>query len=386
MLAAISEKRYELNCYHGPTYKGVVLHDIWEQVIEPGWTIGFDKVDRPEDPVPEKPTHYDNGVKYSVNFYQKDRHGNTNFLFVASFDEPTEFELDEDRRGDLPVIEERKKLECSSESRPVKPKEGSKSKLKRRPDENVTQMVLHVHSHYLLNVLRSVIQYSTNDDDYFNGVFHYPYKDIFRHRDEIQKYKTENEGTRAKHSADYNAECDKHIDTLLKYLDAQPMIRLPQLKLQWNKTKPMTTFAGVWLLLKPCTDVYVQEDGKLNAFVIDKVNGGVEYAVEVGGTTKISTYRVQAWNLNFDGKIISRRSRWFLVPYFDGEREITSLPLFPVQYHDYSNESATRDRLIGRGKKYFNYCKRPTFLEYTGSGLKAGWKSVSPSTDGLSEC
>jgi hypothetical protein len=62
------------------------------------------------------------------------------------------------------------------------------------------------------------------------------------------------------------------------------------------------------------------------------------------------------------------------------------LPLFPVQYHDNSNESATRDRLIGRGKKYFNYCKRPTFLEYTGSGLKAGWKSVSPSTDGLSEC
>ena len=139
----------------------------------------------------------------------------------------------------------------------------------------------------------------------------------------------------------------------------------------------MTNFAGVAFLLKPCTDVYVYEDGKLNAFVVDRIMGGVTYPIESTQATKISTYRVRIWNLHFDGKRVYRRSKWVLIPFFDGEREIISLPVHPAQYRDQIDSFATRKHLIERGKKYFSYCKHPTFLEYTGSGLREGWKSVS---------
>lgn len=350
---------------------------MYDKVVSPGWCLNIEILDNVDaSSPPEKPTSYDSKVKYTIECFLKNAQGGKDYIWTASANNPTTFEYDMDTRGDLPVIEEKKILDISITSRLKQPITGFQGRLKRPQHDIVTGALLTIHSHYLLNVLKSIVQYATGDDDYVNGDFFFPYTDLFRHRVEIEDYKTSHR-TRTQHSDEYNGQCDKHIDILLQYLDSQPAIRYLDHKMLWSRPKPMTTFAGLWLLLKPCTDVYVQEHEKLNAFVIDKAAGGVVYPIEPTAAIKATAYSVRVWNLNFDGKVIYRKSRWILVPYFDGEREITSLPLFPVQYQDTTDASATRNSPIERGKKYFSYCKSPTFLEYSGAGLKDGWLKVS---------
>ncbi|KAL5377045.1 hypothetical protein DPSP01_010010 [Paraphaeosphaeria sporulosa] len=375
-LLAISQHNYIITFSGEGRLMGKALHEVYDKVVSPGWYLDIEILDDSDAPPPEEPTSYDSKVKYSIDCFRKNAQGSNDYMWTVSASNPTTFEYDMDTRGDLPVIEEKKILDISITSRMRKPDTGFKGRLRRPQHDLVSGALLTVHSHYLLNVLKSIIQYATGVDDYTNGDFFFPYKDLFRHRAEIEDYKTFHKA-RSQHSAEYNEQCDKHIDILLQYLDSHPTIRYPEHKMIWNRPKPMTTFAGLWLLLKPCTDVYVQDNEKLNAFVIDKVSGGVSYPVEPSAALRATEYSVRVWNLHFDGKIIYRRSQWILVPYFDGERDITSLPLFPVQYQDTADASATRDSLIERGKKYFSYCKSPTFLEYSGAGLKDGWLKVS---------
>lgn len=351
---------------------------MYEKIITPGWTVAIDILDDTSaEAAPEELTTYDSRIKYTLDCFRKNINGGpADFMWSITSSEPTNFEYDSDKRGDLPIIEEKKQIECSTTSRMRRPKDGFKGTIKRPQHDIITGTILHVHSHYLLNVLRATIQYTTDLDDYNNGVFNYPYMDLYRHREEIEAYKKSDDRIRAKHSLEYNEQCDSHIDILLQYLDSLPVMRYAQHRLLWSKPKAMTTFAGVALLLKPCTDVYVHEDGKLNAFVVDRLRGGVRYPIEPGASAKVSTYRVVMWNLHFDGKAIYRRSKTVLIPYFDGEREIASLTAFPAEYRDRVDSFATREKLVERGKKYFSYCKRPTFLEYTGPGLKEGWKTV----------
>lgn len=65
------------------------------------------------------------------------------------------------------------------------------------------------------------------------------------------------------------------------------------------------------------------------------------------------------------------------VTVFDNERELVRLPVFPVKFIDESDGNCQKHRLIDRGKRYFEYSKQPSFLQYSGKGVKRGAKSVS---------
>ena len=139
---------------------------------------------------------------------------------------------------------------------------------------------------------------------------------------------------------------------------------------------PVVAFATYWLLLKPGTDVYVREDdGSLNAYVVHSVTGGIS---ERDGkkVQASSNYNVCVWNLAFDGTHISPRLRDVEVSVFDNLREVTSLPVIPVRFIDDSDEGVLKEKLVNRGRKYFDFSKRPSFLQYTGQGLKKGAKKV----------
>jgi hypothetical protein len=44
MLSAIEAKRYEVTCFKGTEYKGVVLRDVWDKVVSPGLAFMFNEV------------------------------------------------------------------------------------------------------------------------------------------------------------------------------------------------------------------------------------------------------------------------------------------------------------------------------------------------------
>jgi hypothetical protein len=165
----------------------------------------------------------------------------------------------------------------------------------------------------------------------------------------------------------------KHVSLLLDYLDSRYGAALTQEQARWEKS--MCTFEWVWLLFRPGTIVYAWDriHGVLAAYIIhshdkdETVKTDEEIRPNSMGNDKTDftprqkILQINMWYLDFDGECISRCRRQISVEPFDGEKEINSLPVFPVQYwrdSDDTTKKPLRDRMIERGKVFFNVTKR----------------------------
>ena len=330
----------------------------------------------------ENVTLYKKKIKYTISYYRR-TWTDVDFLDSKTYDDPVVLERGQKNLREVPVLEEKRRVTfpVKSDSRD----DDNKIKRKQKLDQGdaVGTPTLHIRSPFLLNALRSIIKYTSKapsgdeTEELRGGEFQYPYADLFYHKQELRDYKDQVTGVRAVHTPEYNAVCDSHIDVLLEYLDQEPAVQLQSLEAKWSKKVPTTTFAGLWLLLKPGSDVYVREDGQLNAYVVDGVKGGPDYELQSRSIFKAQNYFIRVWNLCHFGKNLSRASKTVEVPVFDNEKDIISLPLFPTRFQDEIDHGNQRKQLFERGKKVVRYSERPAFLEYTGYGLKPGWKEVS---------
>ncbi|KAI0544995.1 hypothetical protein F4679DRAFT_562689 [Xylaria curta] len=75
---------------------------------------------------------------------------------------------------------------------------------------------------------------------------------------------------------------------------------------------------------------------------------------------------VHCIHLDFDGKVMGPISHLFVIQRYDGEREVTSLPVFPLRH---AKENGLRERLIERGKMFFKVIS-VKHMHYTGLTLK----------------
>ncbi|KAL9080406.1 MAG: hypothetical protein Q9157_000791 [Trypethelium eluteriae] len=406
---------------------GSLIHSsAWNELVEPGWEITFqfcsetqpfeaeklkgvtdnEKDDSVKNADKElKETIYEDKVSYMLRFVISDLFG----PFQYHFDYEQEFETKpllqkkDTRPKRLPVIQEIIKI--------VHPENAPRRRLRRRnsddstsetlngkakdesdedgkvdptalgPQDRVLTRHLIINSPLLLNALRAVVCYTsheadeTNDVDESNsdifekGEFQYPYRDLYLHKDDLRRYQKQHP-SRERHSEEYNNACDRHINALVDYLYLQDEIRLKQAEERWEKTVPTTTFGSLWLLMKPGTDVYVKEYGLHNAYVIELTRE------QFSKKHQTRCYAIEVWNLVFNGRAISRQTKTILIPVFDGEREITSLPLYPERFHPKRSEDqqSLRQELVERGKKYVSLARGPSYMAYSGQGLQSGTK------------
>jgi hypothetical protein len=328
-------------------------------------------------------TVYQKTVKYRIDFFLRNVDtyypNRTQFLESKIHDDPVFMEKSASREKTVPVIEEVNTIEFGSAKNTWRKDFVPYDGLILDADDVVKPKTLHVRSSLLLNALRSVVKYSSHpptggeEDCFTSGVFPFPFKELYHHREELLRFKKETSGARSNHTPEYNIVCDEHIDILINYLDNEPYVQINTVKERWAQKVPTTTFASLWLLLKPGCDVYVQEYGQLNAYVVDAVHGGIDRS---GSSYIAGKHTIRVWNLVHNGKTIVRRSKTIVVPAFDGELDITSLPLFPTSFHDKLDGGALRNALVERGNKFLRIARSPTFLEYTGPGLCQGWKKV----------
>jgi hypothetical protein len=397
----IDEGKYELFTEDGAK----VFRHHWDMLVEPEWKVTIrlesqkhsdsdsssdsdDDSDADKDESKKKKekfeTVYAAKVNYTIDYYYRPSWGgDREFLYSTSYDDPVVLKRSGSKARELSVLEEKKSVTFRKGSSRRREKRTSTCRPKLDTGDVVGKTSLYIHSPFLLNALRSIIKYSSKapsgdvTDELKDGVFLHPYADLFYHKQELSDYKKETTGPRANHTPEYNAECDRHIDLLLEYLDQESSVQLKSLEAKWAKKVPTTTFAGFWLLMKPGSDVYVEEDGRLNAYVVDSVSGGIDNLSQGQWSISAQSYSVHVWNLKYDGKFIKRMSKFIYVPVFDNERDIMSLPLFPTRFQDKIDGGARRKQLIERGEKVFRFTKGPAYLEYTGLGLKPGWKKVS---------
>ncbi|KAL9107257.1 MAG: hypothetical protein Q9227_007798 [Pyrenula ochraceoflavens] len=243
-----------------------------------------------------------------------------------------------------------------------------------RPEDQIHPDYVQVQSPFLLNSLRAVIQYTSiglkdTNSSLEKGHFGPPYKDLYFHLSDLRDYQ-KREDVRRRHGEDYNDQLAKHLDALEKYLYSRETLQLAQHEARWKMEqlgKPKTTFSGLWLLYKPGTDVYVYTEGSYNAYVIESA------ASEDGKDpmTSASPYVINAWNLCFDGRLLSRKIATFKINPFDGERNVESLQVIPTELYkrDTSEGRQLKADLIRRGKKYVELIKGPAFRECSGYGL-----------------
>ena len=355
---------------------GHIHPQTWEQVIGHKADVKFTPHSLYQEAV------FESRVQYVVNLSQKSSTNDSScFVSRSTYNKPVEFEITDDLEK-LPALEETKDITIQRYLDTEKSdNDGHKKKPQLGPHDRVTCTSLKIYFSYLLNVLRSVVEYAdgvADGEDYGLGAGQYlhPYKELYHHMPDLLKYKSNTSGLRSKHSASTNQKCDEHIDLLWDYLTSQRKVPFKEYEARLDRVAPAVTFATCWLLLKPGVDVYVREDdGSLNAYIVDEVKGDVS---EADGKKNNNSYEVTVWNLAFDGTHISPGLREVKVNVFDNERYVTDLPVFPVRFVDDSDYGRERARLVGRGKKYVEYSKRPSFLQYSGKGQREGTKMVMP--------
>ncbi|KAJ5940511.1 hypothetical protein N7516_000679 [Penicillium verrucosum] len=370
-----------------------ILPSHWESLVSPGWEFKLEftfdvlysirkrKRLAEEEEAAEKADKEAEGpdvveelskVSYVATYLAPDSDGDYQRRNTKRLSDKTIFTKISDVQIPKSVIEEHREVYCSNKY-PTDPEDDM--------FDTISSPVLYIHSPIILNALNAIIDCQSRPDkiprveyrvegiesDLGQGRLVYPFTDLHHYRERLLQYREEVGET---HDAEYTTTCQEHIDILVEYLDGLTTIGVRDAEFLWNSDVPKTTFSSLWLLLKPGTDVFVQEQGKLNAYVIESFSGGVPWG---SPNARSQPYIVNVWNLNSDGQILSRSVKEVSISIFDGQREITSLPLFPIKFHvDEDPQNPLRRKLVDRGKRFVDMVKTPTFQEYSGPSRLQG--------------
>jgi hypothetical protein len=141
------------------------------------------------------------------------------------------------------------------------------------------------------------------------------------------------------------------------------------------QTPPRCSFKMLWLLFEKGEDVVAKSGGEHCAFV---VSDSTDPKRQERG--KQGAFMVHCWYMDFDGKEFGRvqqpEESSFTIFSFQGSKEITSLPIYPIKYHNTKpNEPPLRDYLIERGKKFWKL-RSATQRMYKGETLDYGKRYI----------
>ncbi|KAF5025924.1 hypothetical protein F66182_1959 [Fusarium sp. NRRL 66182] len=136
----------------------------------------------------------------------------------------------------------------------------------------------------------------------------------------------------------------KHLKVMIKYLDSD--YESTKESLYPMLESGLITFDLLWALWKPNTLAYTTTYGSTNEPRVFKV----EMAQLHHSIIKGDFYYVDGKYFEFDGKRFGYGNMSVEMEEFQGAKKITSLPCYPLQYHQ--NEEKLRRDLIERGKKF----------------------------------
>ncbi|KAK0716572.1 hypothetical protein B0T21DRAFT_454345 [Apiosordaria backusii] len=226
---------------------------------------------------------------------------------------------------------------------------------------NILSTRITINSQALIKVLGDHV-------DYYPGIsfggkvleLEEPYAVVAHHIAELEEYRAsyhpgDEEGA-GKEVAGAVAEkhCDKetfdHLGLMLDFVK-NSVWKDKILQEQDRHARNSCTFQMLWFLFKPGDTVYVENRGKLSAFVVQEV--GTDKAILSDTKHIYKSYRIVLWSLRYDGRFVGRSSTEMIIPHFDGERLITSLKVFPAKFYDNIHGMEMRTALERNGKRWY---------------------------------
>ena len=94
---------------------------------------------------------------------------------------------------------------------------------------------------------------------------------------------------------------------------------------------------------------------------------GVLMRAEYGDVNDHVTLTVKYWCLDSDGKTLGRNLGIIYIYEYEGERQVTSLSVYPCRYLDSEDGGETRRALVERGRKVYKLLRgMPSQMWYDG--------------------
>jgi hypothetical protein len=149
-------------------------------------------------------------------------------------------------------------------------------------------------------------------------------------------------------------------DTYGEQLEAEAALR--------SQNPPRCSFKMLWLLFERGEDVVSRTQNEYRAFVVSDTSNPKRH-----GREGQNAFLVRCWYMDFDGKDFGRvqkseESSFTIFP-FQGTKEITALPVYPLKFHTKKqNGLSLDDYLIERGERIWKL-RSPIQRVYKGETL-----------------
>ena len=230
-------------------------------------------------------------------------------------------------------------------------------------DISVSMSKMTIYSQAILRAIAAVAAYYPSVDLTRGPVTLYePYTIIAHYLQELEDYQaacndnvdqndTPSTTAAVNAPASSDRESFEHLGLLLRFFEANGV----KIKVEEEKArhaKGVCTFRMLWLLFKPGMTVYVYDGGQSSARVISALE--IDPKILLQHIRFFSPHSFRLWNLNFDGHYVGRSQLSFTIPYFEGERSITSLKIIPSDLMDVKDNGMTRRMMEERGKMWYS--------------------------------
>lgn len=303
----------------------------------------------PEEPPPP--------VLYKVQYLDKDE----DVVFSKESNEPMEVQNTLSTLG-KPVVEVITNVQVLG---PYKYSNADKEEP--RTAISILNTMLKINSPAIIKALQSVTEYypnqSVSEDSY---TFSEPYAALIHHEEELKAYRDQFHPNSINSKDDVcqrNANAYEHLGTLQNVLSERSGTAVKAER--QRHARGVATFEMLWLLFRPGTTVYgnTASSGNYNAYVVESVSDSMFAGRPI-------TLNVRLWHMNYDGSKIGRRLTSFYQPAYDGEKEITSLNVFPCEFWKEKSKEGEetmplKQKLEERGKTFFKLAKRQC-MDYDG--------------------
>ena len=213
-------------------------------------------------------------------------------------------------------------------------------------------MEIDINSPMVLNALRAIIDYYPGESLWDGSLRSLVRIDdllpLFNHRQSLLEYKTRHPPC---HDAKYIAECNHHIDEVVRFLNEEFQEAL-DVENRWMQGELMVSFENLWCLFLLGQQIYCRTDNQLDPYIC------LNYFSED------HKFLIEGWNIDYNGSTFGRAKRTFTIKKYLGRKKITALDVFPPRFYDEEeSESAFRERRIESGKKFCKIAKKPSFLD-----------------------
>ncbi len=119
------------------------------------------------------------------------------------------------------------------------------------------------------------------------------------------------------------------------------------------------TYDLLWALFKPNSTIYSENNLLREPQASRFISCSYRESTEQG-----KWFQIDDMILHHDGDVLGWGFPTIKIPSFEGDRKISTLPAYPLEFH--SDPNKVRSLLLQRGKKYLDIVDNPKCMEYHG--------------------